>query len=76
MDRRLSVGSVVAQLLDLDGVMEVTAEIGRTEAVYSAAHMDDARAVFMFRTHEPLDYHYRDASRQKHLLREHFANLD
>jgi 2-polyprenyl-6-methoxyphenol hydroxylase-like FAD-dependent oxidoreductase len=37
--------------------------------VYSADHLEDARAVFIFRTDEPLDYHYRDvAAQQRHLL--------
>jgi 2-polyprenyl-6-methoxyphenol hydroxylase-like FAD-dependent oxidoreductase len=59
--------------LNLDGVMETIAEVGRIAGVYSAAHLDDARAVFLFRTPEPLQYHHRDAPRQKQLLREHFA---
>jgi hypothetical protein len=36
--------------LNLDGVMETIAEVGRIAGVYSAAHLDDARAVFLFRT--------------------------
>ena len=60
--------------LNLDGVMETIAEVGRIAGVYSAAHLDDARAVFLFRTPEPLQYHHRDAPRQKQLLREHFAD--
>jgi 2-polyprenyl-6-methoxyphenol hydroxylase-like FAD-dependent oxidoreductase len=62
--------------LNLNGVMETTAEVGRIAGVYSAAHMDDARAIFLFRTPEPLVYHYRDVPRQKRLLREHFADMD
>jgi len=50
--------------LNLDGVMETIAEVGRIAGVYSAAHLDDARAVFLFRTPEPLQYHHRDAPRQ------------
>jgi 2-polyprenyl-6-methoxyphenol hydroxylase-like FAD-dependent oxidoreductase len=42
---------------------------------YSAAAMDDARAVFLLRTPEPLEYHHRDVPRQKQLLREHFADM-
>jgi 2-polyprenyl-6-methoxyphenol hydroxylase-like FAD-dependent oxidoreductase len=38
--------------------------------VGSAKHMDDARAVFLFRSERPLEYHHRDVSRQKELLRE------
>jgi 2-polyprenyl-6-methoxyphenol hydroxylase-like FAD-dependent oxidoreductase len=61
--------------LNLDGVMEAIAEVGRIAGVYSAAHLDDARAVFLFRTPEPLQYHHRDTPRQKQLLREHFADM-
>lgn len=61
---------------NLDGVMETAAEVGRIAGMYSAAHMDDARAIFLFRTPEPLDYHYRDVAGQKQLLREHFADMD
>jgi 2-polyprenyl-6-methoxyphenol hydroxylase-like FAD-dependent oxidoreductase len=71
----LAVASV-PNYLGLDGVTEVIAEVGRLSGIYSAAHMDDARALFIFRTPEPLDYHYRDVDRQKQLLREHFAGID
>lgn len=47
---------------------------GRSAQVYGARHVDDARAVFLFRSPE-LDYHHRDVARQKQLLREAFANL-
>ncbi|SMC84037.1 FAD-dependent monooxygenase [Lentzea albidocapillata] len=47
---------------------------GRTAAVYGARHLDDARAVFLFRSPE-LSYHHRDVPRQKQLLREAFAGL-
>jgi 2-polyprenyl-6-methoxyphenol hydroxylase-like FAD-dependent oxidoreductase len=66
----------VTNYLNLNGVLETVAEVGRMAGVYSAAHMDDARAVFIFRTPERLDYHYRDVARQKQLLREHFADMD
>jgi 2-polyprenyl-6-methoxyphenol hydroxylase-like FAD-dependent oxidoreductase len=49
---------------------------GRSAAVYGARHLDDARAVFLFRSAEELDYHYRDVARQKQLLREAFAGLN
>ncbi|WP_117208559.1 FAD-dependent monooxygenase [Allorhizocola rhizosphaerae] len=49
--------------------------VNRIAAVYSAAHLDDARAVFLLRTTQPLDYHYRDVARQKQLLREAFAGM-
>ncbi|SDJ20137.1 2-polyprenyl-6-methoxyphenol hydroxylase [Lentzea albidocapillata subsp. violacea] len=47
---------------------------GRTAAVYGARHLDDARAVFLFRSPE-LSYHHRDVARQKQLLREAFAGM-
>ncbi|GAA2894155.1 FAD-dependent monooxygenase [Streptosporangium fragile] len=55
----------------MDGIMGVNRVVG----VYSGAHMDDARAVFMFRPAAELDYHHRDIDRQKELLRRHFAGL-
>ncbi|WP_329791779.1 FAD-dependent monooxygenase [Lentzea sp. DG1S-22] len=55
---------------------EMTGHIGpgRSAAVYGARHLDDARAVFLFRSGE-LSYHHRDVARQKQLLREAFAGL-
>ncbi|MFI7696367.1 FAD-dependent monooxygenase [Nonomuraea sp. NPDC049655] len=70
----LAVASV-PNFLGLDGRMEAMAGEGYMAAVYSAAHMDDARAGFLFRTPEPLDYHHRDVARQKELLRERFGGL-
>ncbi|MEO3797999.1 FAD-dependent monooxygenase [Nonomuraea sp. B10E15] len=69
----LAVASVPNHL-GLDGRMEGVTGAGRMAALYGAAHMADARAVFLFRTPEPLDYHYRDVARQKECLREHFAD--
>lgn len=69
----LAVASI-PNYLGLDGHMEVFAGVGRMAGVYGAARMPDARAVFMFRTPEPLDYHHRDTERQKELLRERFAD--
>ncbi|GAB2979110.1 FAD-dependent monooxygenase [Saccharothrix stipae] len=50
-------------------------DVDRIAAIYSADHLPDARAVFLFRTERPLDYHYRDLPRQKQLLREAFAGV-
>jgi 2-polyprenyl-6-methoxyphenol hydroxylase-like FAD-dependent oxidoreductase len=66
----------VPNYLGLDGVMETIGAVGRIATVYSAAHLDDARALFLFRTPKPLDYHHRDVLRQKQLLREHFGGMD
>jgi 2-polyprenyl-6-methoxyphenol hydroxylase-like FAD-dependent oxidoreductase len=43
---------------------------------YTADHLDDARAVFLFRPEEPLDYHHRDDARQRQLLRAAFTGLN
>jgi 2-polyprenyl-6-methoxyphenol hydroxylase-like FAD-dependent oxidoreductase len=48
---------------------------GRMAGIYSARHADDARAIFLFRRKQPLDYHYRDVPRQKELLRAAFAGM-
>ncbi len=47
--------------------------VGRLAGIYTAQPLDDARALFMFRSNEELEYHYRDAVRQKELLRVAFA---
>ncbi|GAA2831852.1 FAD-dependent monooxygenase [Nonomuraea rubra] len=65
----------VPNFLGLDNHMEGIAAVGRMAVMYGAAHLDDARAGFFFRTPQPLDYHHRDVTRQKELLREHFAGL-
>ena len=66
----------VPEHLAIKGVMQVTAKIGRLAGVYTADQIDDGRAIFLFRTPRQLSYHYRDVPRQKHLLREHFADMD
>jgi 2-polyprenyl-6-methoxyphenol hydroxylase-like FAD-dependent oxidoreductase len=48
---------------------------GRLAAIYTAQPLDDARAVFLFRTEKELEYHYRDALRQQELLRAAFAGM-
>lgn len=58
-----------------DGDSVVHTAPGRMGGVYSARHLDDARAVFLFRSAEPLDYHHRDVDRQKELLRRAFAGM-
>ncbi|MEU1882603.1 FAD-dependent monooxygenase [Streptosporangium sp. NPDC020072] len=49
--------------------------VNRMVGVYGGAHLDDARAVFLFRPPAELDYHHRDVARQKELLREQFAGM-
>jgi len=61
--------------LGLDGEAVTHLGPGRTASIYSARHMSDARAVFLFRRAEQLDYHHRDVPRQKKLLRAAFARM-
>lgn len=49
--------------------------VDRMAAYYSAQHMEDARAVFLFRSARELDVHHRDVARQKQLLQEAFAGM-
>ncbi|MDR3659826.1 MAG: FAD-dependent monooxygenase [Mycobacterium sp.] len=47
----------------------------RIAMIYTADHLDDARAVFMFRPRQPLDYNYRDIAGQQRQLQAAFAGL-
>ncbi len=49
--------------------------VGRLAAIYTAEHLDDARAIFMFRSKDELDYEHRDSVRQQELLRVAFAGM-
>jgi 2-polyprenyl-6-methoxyphenol hydroxylase-like FAD-dependent oxidoreductase len=49
--------------------------VGRFAGIYTADHLDDARALFMFRSKEELAYGHRDALRQKDLLHDAFAGM-
>jgi 2-polyprenyl-6-methoxyphenol hydroxylase-like FAD-dependent oxidoreductase len=49
---------------------------GRLAGIYSAEHLTDARALFMFRSKNELQYHHRDVMRQKELLRGTFTGMD
>jgi 2-polyprenyl-6-methoxyphenol hydroxylase-like FAD-dependent oxidoreductase len=60
--------------LGLEDRALVTAGVGRMAALYSARHMDDARAVFLFRSPNELRVHHRDVARQKAIVRERFAD--
>lgn len=59
---------------DLSDHALIYSEVGRLAGLYSARRMEDARAVFLWRS-PPLDVHHRDVARQKHLLREAFAGV-
>jgi 2-polyprenyl-6-methoxyphenol hydroxylase-like FAD-dependent oxidoreductase len=64
----------VPNYLHLDGHMILYSDTGRMAGIYSARHMDDARAVFLFRSPK-LDYSYRDIPRQQQLLRQAYADM-
>src|SRR5271168_67355 len=55
--------------------MTMHVRAGRLAGIYTAKPLDDARALFMFRSKEELQYHHRDALRQKELLRAAFAGI-
>ncbi|CCH29995.1 FAD-dependent monooxygenase [Actinosynnema sp. NPDC047251] len=50
-------------------------EPGLIASLYTARHLTDARAVFLFRSARELDYHRRDVVRQRDLLRAAFAGV-
>lgn len=54
----------------------VLGDVDRMLGVYSGQHMDDARAVFLFRPPRELELHHRDVARQKALLRETYRGMD
>jgi 2-polyprenyl-6-methoxyphenol hydroxylase-like FAD-dependent oxidoreductase len=58
-----------------EGEMIVHAGAGRMAGIYSAQHLDDARALFMLRSKKELDFHHRDTLRQKEILRGAFAGM-
>ncbi len=60
----------------VDGELRIHVGVGRTAGMYRAGHLDDARALFLFRSERELDYHYRDVGRQKDLLRAAFDGMD
>lgn len=49
--------------------------VGRTAGMYGERRLGDARALFLFRSERPLDYHHRDVPRQKELLRRAFDGM-
>src|SRR6201997_770004 len=70
----LAVVSTPRTLANL-GEMNGHIGVGRLAAIYTAEHLDDARAVFLFRSKEELRYEHRDVLRQKELLRDAFAGM-
>jgi 2-polyprenyl-6-methoxyphenol hydroxylase-like FAD-dependent oxidoreductase len=65
----------VPKSLARDGEMVVRMDAGRMAGIYTAAPLDDARALFVFRSKQELEYHYRDTVRQKELLRTTYAGM-
>ncbi|MEO7196720.1 MAG: FAD-dependent monooxygenase [Pseudonocardiaceae bacterium] len=65
--------AAVPNYLRLDSELILHGEVGRTAGIYRARQMDNAQAVFLFRSATELDYHRRDIPRQKQLLREAYA---
>ena len=57
------------------GDMMCHVDVGRLAGIYTADHLDDARAVFLFRAREQLDYDHRDTVRQQDVLREAFSGM-
>ncbi|RDH78900.1 FAD-dependent oxidoreductase [Mycolicibacterium moriokaense] len=70
----LSVVSVPKALAH-EGEMSGYFEPDRVAMVYTADHLDDARAVFMFRPRQPLGFDHRAVDRQKTQLRDAFAGV-
>ena len=65
----------VPKALAREGEMNGYFEPDRVAMIYTADHLDDARAVFIFRPTTPLDYDHRDVARQRGQLREAFTGI-
>jgi 2-polyprenyl-6-methoxyphenol hydroxylase-like FAD-dependent oxidoreductase len=61
--------------LELDRRRIAYLGVGRLAATYSARHLDDARALFLFHTDIALEYDHHDVARQKELLRAVFSGV-
>jgi 2-polyprenyl-6-methoxyphenol hydroxylase-like FAD-dependent oxidoreductase len=70
----LSVVSVPKSLAR-EGEMDGYFEPDRVAMVYTADHLEDARAVFLFRPARPLDYDHRDVVRQQAALTAAFEGM-
>jgi 2-polyprenyl-6-methoxyphenol hydroxylase-like FAD-dependent oxidoreductase len=64
----------VPKHVGVEGEYVLNLAVGRICAVYSAPHMPDGRALFLFRGPR-LDYHHRDVPRQKELLRQAYRGM-
>ena len=65
----------IPNYLDLRNEMRGFAGVNRLGGLYSAQHMTDARAMFLFRTPAELSYDRHDGDAQRRLLREQFGDL-
>ncbi|MEV6769657.1 FAD-dependent monooxygenase [Nocardia sp. NPDC051030] len=59
-----------------DGELHIHVGVGRTAGIYTARHLDEARALFLFRSPCELEYGRDDVPGQKELLRTAFRGLD
>jgi 2-polyprenyl-6-methoxyphenol hydroxylase-like FAD-dependent oxidoreductase len=65
----------VPNFYDLDREMVIHSGVGRTAGMYGTRRSGEARALFLFRSPQPLDVHHRDVPRQKEVLRDAFTGL-
>lgn len=70
----LSVVSVPKSLAR-DGEMTGFIDVDRTAMIYTADHLDDGRAVFLFRPVNGFDYDHRDTASQQRHLHDRFAGM-
>lgn len=61
---------------DLRDSLEGVLGVDRLAGMYSARHMPDARALFLFRPPAPLQLDHRDVAAQRHALRAAFGDMD
>jgi 2-polyprenyl-6-methoxyphenol hydroxylase-like FAD-dependent oxidoreductase len=59
----------------VDRELRVHVGVGRTAGIYSARHLGEARALFLFRRDREIDYDRRDTARQKRVVRDAFRGL-
>ena len=65
----------VPKSLATEGRNIVYASAGQLSGIYTVPHLSDARALFMFKRAQPLEYHHRDVERQKGFLETEFRGL-
>lgn len=65
----------VPKSLARDGKSTGYVDVGRLAMIYTANHLEDARAVFLFRPKLPLHHHHRDTAAQRAALRGVFDGM-